>query len=95
MRTGILLGLVGLCVLGVMPAGVATVEKSCHIRRFETPVRCVTVDVPRDYDAPKGATLKVTAVIVPATTARPAPDPLIMLAGLAQLRRSREITRSS
>jgi pimeloyl-ACP methyl ester carboxylesterase len=57
------------------------VEKTCHVRRFETPVRCVTIDVPRNYDAPNGATMKVTAVIVPATTARPAPDPLIMLAG--------------
>jgi pimeloyl-ACP methyl ester carboxylesterase len=69
-------------------------------------VRCVTIDVPRDYDAPQGATVKVTAVIVPATTARPAPDPLIMLAGgpgqaatdmggllapMANVRRSREI----
>ena len=42
---------------------------------------CVTLDVPRDYDRPTGATLTITAVIVPASTSRPAPDPLLVLAG--------------
>jgi len=41
----------------------------------------VTVEVPLDYDAPNSAQIKVTAAVVPATTARPAADPLIVLAG--------------
>ena len=56
-------------------------ESACHIDGFETPVRCVRFEVPRDYDEPNGETLTLTAVIVPALTARPAPDPLIALAG--------------
>lgn len=56
-------------------------ERACHVDGFETPVRCVTIAVPLDYDAPNGAQIAVTAAIVPATTARPAGDPLIVLAG--------------
>ena len=56
-------------------------ESACHIDGFETPVRCVRFEVPRDYDEPNGETLTLAAVIVPALTARPAPDPLIALAG--------------
>lgn len=58
------------------PAG-----KSCYIDGFETPMRCVTITVPLDYDAPAGDTITVTAAIAPATTARPAPDPLFVFAG--------------
>jgi pimeloyl-ACP methyl ester carboxylesterase len=56
-------------------------ETACHVNGFETPVRCVSVAVPLDYAAPDGAQIKITAAIVPATTARPAEDPLIVLAG--------------
>jgi pimeloyl-ACP methyl ester carboxylesterase len=54
---------------------------SCHVAGFETPVRCVEIDVPLDHGAPDGARLAITAAVVPATTARPAPDPLFVLAG--------------
>ncbi len=69
--------------LGAMSlAGAARTEESaCHIDGFETPVRCITFEVPRDYDEPDGETLTLAAVIVPALSARPAPDPLIALAG--------------
>jgi pimeloyl-ACP methyl ester carboxylesterase len=56
-------------------------ETACHVNGFETPVRCVSVAVPLDYAAPDGPQIKITAAIVPATTARPAEDPLIVLAG--------------
>lgn len=56
-------------------------EASCHLNGFETPVRCVSIAVPLDYDAPDGAQISVTAAVVPATTARPEGDPLIVLAG--------------
>jgi pimeloyl-ACP methyl ester carboxylesterase len=63
------------------PAEAAVAERSCHIEEFETPVRCVTVDVPRDYDRPEDGAVKVTAVIIPASTGRPSPDPVVLLAG--------------
>ena len=62
-------------------AGAATREQPCHVDGVETPATCVTLDVPRDYDRPDGATLALTAVVIHASTARPAPDPLIVLAG--------------
>jgi pimeloyl-ACP methyl ester carboxylesterase len=67
------------CLGGAAEAAVA--ERSCHIKGFETPVRCVTVDVPRDYDQPVAGALKITVVIIPASTGRPAPDPVVVLAG--------------
>lgn len=56
-------------------------EKSCYLDGFETPVRCVSIGVPLDYAAPQGEVIKITAAIVPATTARPAADPLFVFAG--------------
>lgn len=55
--------------------------KSCYVDGFETPMRCVTITVPLDYDAPAAGTIEVTAAIAPATTAKPAPDPLFVFAG--------------
>jgi pimeloyl-ACP methyl ester carboxylesterase len=65
---------------GVAQAGSAA-EAQCYVDGFETPVRCVSISVPLDYAAPAGETITVTAAIVPATTARPAPDPLFVFAG--------------
>lgn len=66
-------------------AGVASAaeraEHSCHVDGLETPVLCVTLEVPRDYDRADAGSLALTAVIIPATTGRPAPDPLLLLAG--------------
>jgi pimeloyl-ACP methyl ester carboxylesterase len=63
------------------PVEAAVAERSCHIEEFETPVRCVTIDAPRDYDRPEDGAVKVTAVIIPASTGRPSPDPVVLLAG--------------
>jgi pimeloyl-ACP methyl ester carboxylesterase len=56
-------------------------ETRCYIDGFETPVRCVSITVPLDYSRPTGETIKITAAIVPATTARPESDPLFVFAG--------------
>ncbi len=56
-------------------------EHACHISGVETPVRCTTVSVPLDWSAPQGKHVDVTAVVVPALTARPTEDPLLVLAG--------------
>jgi pimeloyl-ACP methyl ester carboxylesterase len=69
------------CLLIVGAVHAASGETSCHVDGIETPVTCVTLDVPRDYDRPEGATLTITAVIVPASTGRPVPDPLLVLSG--------------
>jgi pimeloyl-ACP methyl ester carboxylesterase len=80
--TGISLSSVALFLAAVLPvAPVRAQESACHIDGFETPVRCIGFEVPRDYDEPDGERLTVTAVIVPALSARPAPDPLFALAG--------------
>ena len=75
-------------VFAVAAVGVAFVaqaapysEAQCYVDGFETRVRCVSINVPLDYGAPNGETIAVTAAIVPATTARPAPDPLFVFAG--------------
>jgi pimeloyl-ACP methyl ester carboxylesterase len=59
----------------------AELRAPCHLAGFETPVRCIEVVVPLDYAAPAGRTTTVTAAVVPATTARPQPDPLFVFAG--------------
>ena len=80
--TRLSVSLVTLFLKALSPFGTAHAqETACHIDGFETPVRCIRFEVPRDYDQPNGATLTLAAVIVPALTARPAPDPLIVLAG--------------
>lgn len=72
--------LASLCVARVSAAA-GSYEHTCHVDGFETPGTCVTLDVPRDYDRPEAGTLALTAVVIPASTGRPAPDPMILLAG--------------
>jgi pimeloyl-ACP methyl ester carboxylesterase len=69
-------------LVGSVASGAAhAAERACHVDGIEIPLTCVTLDVPRDYDRPEAGTLALTAVIVPASTGRPAPDPLLLLAG--------------
>src|SRR5688572_3771355 len=63
------------------PAAAALRTASCHLPGFETPVRCLELDVPLDYAAPDGRSIAIVAAIVPATTAAPKPDPLFVFAG--------------
>jgi pimeloyl-ACP methyl ester carboxylesterase len=71
-----------LAAVAAAPAAAAEPRSaSCHLGGFETPVRCVEIDVPLDYDDPDGRSIAITAAVVPATTARPAPDPLFVFAG--------------
>jgi pimeloyl-ACP methyl ester carboxylesterase len=43
--------------------------------------RCATLERPEDLDAPAGRTLALRVAVVPARTAEPRPDPLVLLAG--------------
>jgi pimeloyl-ACP methyl ester carboxylesterase len=81
MRLALLASIAAALACAGGPAEAAVTERSCHVEEFETPVRCVTLDVPRDYDQPNAGSLKVTAVIIPASTGRPSPDPVVLLAG--------------
>src|SRR5689334_12700847 len=79
------LSLFGFVVFAAQWASVAEAapltEHPCHIDGVETPVRCTRITVPLDWSAPTAKTIDVTAVVVPALTARPAADPLLVLAG--------------
>ena len=44
------------------PAAAAPRTASCHLQGFETPVRCVELDVPLDYAEPDGASIAIRAV---------------------------------
>jgi pimeloyl-ACP methyl ester carboxylesterase len=56
-------------------------EESCQVRGLETQVRCVSIQVPRDWENPDGQQLSISAAIVPASGATPDADPLVVLAG--------------
>ena len=75
-------------VFAVAAAGVAFVaqaaaysEAQCYVDGFETRVRCVSISAGDYVAAEPLETIKITAAIVPATTARPEPDPLFVFAG--------------
>ena len=64
------------------PAFAGELERAgCFLNGFETPVQCVRLRVPLDYDRSGSKNISVAAAIVPATTAKPDPVPLIVLAG--------------
>jgi pimeloyl-ACP methyl ester carboxylesterase len=67
--------------LSAASADAVVVKWSCHVEAFETPVTCVTIEAPRDYDRPESGMVQVTAVVVPASTGRPSPDPVVLLSG--------------
>jgi len=70
-----------LAALCAAPAAAELRDAPCHLAGVETPVRCIAVDVPLDYAEPARGTITVTAAVVPATSARPEPDPLFVFAG--------------
>ena len=53
----------------------------CHISGLSEPVECYALDVPVDYDRPGGDVVTLGGVIVRARSARPEPDPLVVLPG--------------
>lgn len=53
----------------------------CRLPRVATAVQCATIEVPEDRGKPDGRKIQVFAAILPANTASPRPDPLVILAG--------------
>jgi pimeloyl-ACP methyl ester carboxylesterase len=60
---------------------VAQQGRSCHLPGSEEALRCITVPVPLDYAAPKGAPLKLHVTVAPAFRESAKADPLFVLAG--------------
>jgi len=53
----------------------------CRLPRVATAVQCATIEVPEDRSKPDSRRIRIFAAILPANTASPKPDPLVILAG--------------
>ncbi len=53
----------------------------CVLAGVPREARCLDVDVPLDWDAPGGKTIRVRAAVLPAEGSRPLGDPLFVFAG--------------
>lgn len=76
--TGGLSGL-SLPVSAAQTAPVAT--RTCHLPGHEMPLRCFTLDVPRDYAQATKGKLSLHVAVAPAFREGSKPDPLFVLAG--------------
>jgi len=66
------------------PAAAELDETPCRLLQTSLPAaygRCATLEVPLDYDRPEGPSLELFFARVPALTANPAPDPLVLING--------------
>ncbi len=55
--------------------------EECRLPRVATAVQCTTIEVPEDRSKPDGRRVRIFAAVLPANTASPKPDPLVILAG--------------
>jgi pimeloyl-ACP methyl ester carboxylesterase len=65
-------------------SGAALDETSCRLLHESLPAaygRCATLEVPEDYADPDGARLGLFFARIPALTANPEPDPLVLING--------------
>jgi pimeloyl-ACP methyl ester carboxylesterase len=53
----------------------------CHLPGYDQTLRCITVNVPLDYQQPRGAHLALQVTLAPALRESARPDPLFVLAG--------------
>lgn len=98
------LGLAACSDSGTRQRNVALTE--CRLPRVPTAVQCATIEVPEDRSKPQGRKIPIFAAVLPANTASPKPDPLVILAGgpgqaasnlgvfaarLAEVRRTRDV----
>jgi pimeloyl-ACP methyl ester carboxylesterase len=54
---------------------------ACHLRHLAQAAQCTSVRVPEDRSQPGGRSLDLFVAVLPANTADPRPDPLVILAG--------------
>jgi pimeloyl-ACP methyl ester carboxylesterase len=75
----------GLCMLAALPGAqaeaVGPIGKVCHLPGHDDILRCLTVDVPRDYAHPAKGSIKLHVAIAGAVRAGVKNDPLFVLAG--------------
>jgi pimeloyl-ACP methyl ester carboxylesterase len=79
-----LAALAGAAMLGAKPARAGLEETPCRLVAESLPAAfgtCATLEVPQDYDAPDGPMLSLFVARLPALTADPAPDPLVLING--------------
>jgi pimeloyl-ACP methyl ester carboxylesterase len=87
MRILSLLALPALALLLASPDdadGATPEERPCRLLMDATPAAfglCSTLTVPLDYDDPDGASLELFLARIPALTAEPLPDPLVLING--------------
>lgn len=70
--------------LATAPLPAAADESPCRLLQTALPAafaECSSLTVPQDYSAPDGPTLELFVARVPALTANPAPDPLVLING--------------
>ena len=79
-----------ICIFGALLAAVAngqqiTLSPACDLTasqgRQEVDAQCGTLSVPLDRSDPDGETIELFVAVVEALTERPAPDPLVVIAG--------------
>lgn len=74
-----LLVLVGTQVDAATTAG--KIGDSCHLSGVEEGLRCVRIEVPRDYNKPDAEKLSLHVTVAPSIKENAKPDPLFILAG--------------
>ena len=107
-------GALGLAALALLAAGCGDTSgrhgrvalSECRLPHYAQAAQCGTISVPENRAQPGGRSIDLFVAILPANTLRPAPDPLVILAGgpgqaastlasfaqsLASIRRTRDI----
>ncbi len=74
-------GCLAWCALYFGAASAATPGKVCHLPGHEMPLRCLTVEVPRDYAQAAKGVIKLHVAVAVAFRENAKPDPLFVLAG--------------
>lgn len=65
----------------VQASTASTQGHSCHLPGYDQALRCITVNVPLDYQHPDAKTLALQVTVAPALREAARPDPLFVLAG--------------
>ena len=57
------------------------VLSACRLKGVEIELRCATIDVPENRDAPAGRRIPIRFAVIPALARQPEPDPVFVIAG--------------
>src|SRR5687767_15845786 len=76
-----LLTMIAACTLWSASANGAQQLAPCTIPDLDRPARCGVFEVPENREQPNGRQLKIHVAVVPASSGRSLPDPIVMLMG--------------